>query len=96
MLKDSPGTPSAARLYQNQPNPTDGTTTIKYFLPETAASALLKVFSTTGVEVYSRQLTGKGAGEVQLSGHEFGSGTYVYQLVVDGRAVDSKKLILTK
>jgi hypothetical protein len=96
VLKDSPGTPSAARLYQNQPNPTDGTTTIKYFLPETAASALLKVFSTTGVEVYSRQLTGKGAGEVQLSGHEFGSGTYVYQLVVDGRAVDSKKLILTK
>jgi hypothetical protein len=56
----------------------------------------LKVFSTTGVEVYSRQLTGKGAGEVQLSGHEFAPGTYVYQLVVDGRAVDSKKLVLAR
>ncbi len=96
VLKDSPGNPPAARLYQNQPNPADGTTTIRYFLPGNTASALLKVFSTTGVEVYSRQLTGKGAGEVQLSGHAFAPGTYVYQLVVDGRAVDSKKLVLAR
>jgi hypothetical protein len=94
--KDSPENPSAARLYQNQPNPYGEKTVIRYFLPQTTSSARLKVFSATGIEVYSRELTGKGAGEVELSGHPFGSGTYVYQLVVDGRVIDSKKLVLTR
>jgi hypothetical protein len=96
LLKDSPEKPSAARLYQNQPNPYHQTTTIKYFLPETAASARLKVFSAIGSEVFSKELIGKGGGEVKLSAQQFPAGIYVYQLIVDGRIVDSKKLILSQ
>jgi hypothetical protein len=46
--------------------------------------------------VFSQELTRKGSGEVELSGQLFDSGTYVYQLIVDGRVVDSKKLVLTR
>jgi hypothetical protein len=96
VLKDSPEPPSAACLYQNQPNPYGEKTVIKYFLPATTAAAQLKVFSATGIEVLHRDLAGKGSGEVELSGREFAAGTYVYQLVVDGRVVDTKKLVLTR
>ena len=86
---------SPAKLWQNQPNPYHQTTIIKYSLPENTTSAQLKVFSVTGQEVYRQELTGTGTGEVQLSGQRFSAGTYIYHLLVNGRSVDSKKLVLT-
>jgi len=87
---------SAARLWQNQPNPTDGTTLIRYYLPQEITSAYLKVYSTDGKEVYSIRLNGRGNGQVQLSGRELAAGVYVYHLFTDGQSVASKKLVLTK
>jgi hypothetical protein len=96
VLKDSPDKPSSARLYQNQPNPYGRTTIIKYFVPETTTDARLQVFSMTGQEVLSKELTRKGNGEVELTSEQFGAGTYVYRLTVDGRVIDSKKMVLTR
>ena len=90
-----PENPPAARLYQNQPNPYGKTTLIKYFIPQTATSAQLKVFSVTGQEVYSRELVVKGEGEVQFTRAFFAAGTYIYHLMVEGKDVDSKKLVLS-
>lgn len=92
----SPDQPAVARLYQNQPNPYRRTTTIKYFLPESTASAYLKIYAFTGQEVYSRQLTGKGAGQVDIADSAFPAGTYVYHLLVGGQSVGSKKLVLNQ
>ena len=54
------------------------------------------VFLMAGQEVYSRELAAEGEGEVELSGAAFGAGTYVCHLVVNGKDVDSKKLVLTR
>lgn len=94
---DGPGqNHSAARLWQNQPNPTNGSTVIRYYLPQEVSSAHLKVYSMDGREVYSVRLNGRGEGQVQLSGREFASGLYVYHLFTDGQSVASKKLVLAK
>ncbi|SDM59312.1 Chaperone of endosialidase [Catalinimonas alkaloidigena] len=87
---------SAARLWQNRPNPAHQATTIRYQFPVSATSAFLKVFSVTGQELYRQNLLGQPEGEVTLSEGQLAAGTYVYQLIVDGRAVDSKKLVVTR
>jgi hypothetical protein len=51
-----------AQLYQNAPNPTQGTTIIGYFLLQETTSAQLKIYSVTGVEVQSIHLKGRGKG----------------------------------
>jgi trimeric autotransporter adhesin len=96
LLQPGNASNEAAQLWQNDPNPTDGTTVIRYYLPQYAASAQLKVYSLKGQEVYSVELTQKGNGQVQLSGREFASGMYVYHLMMDGQSVASKKLVLEK
>jgi hypothetical protein len=101
LLNLSPGNdsgqhPSAARLWQNQPNPAKGTTVIRYYLPQDVAAAQLKVYTLDGREVHSVTLPQRGEGQVQLSAREFAAGLYVYHLFADGQSVASKKLVLTK
>ena len=94
LARQLPKNTSAARLYQNQPNPYGKTTTIKYFVPPTATSAQLKIFSVTGQEIH-RQALVTGQGEVTLSAQSLAPGTYVYHLLVDGKETDHKKLVIS-
>jgi hypothetical protein len=96
LLKYIPGAGNEqARLGQNVPNPASQLTTIPYRLPLSANSAFIKVYSSTGQEVKSFDITGKTQGEVTLSAGMLTAGTYVYSLFVDGVKIDSKKLVLT-
>jgi hypothetical protein len=38
----------------------------------------------------------KGKGEVIIQGSELKSGLYIYSLIVDGKEIDSKRMILTR
>jgi trimeric autotransporter adhesin len=87
---------SAAKLWQNAPNPYNATTAIRYYVPEEASDARITIISMTGQEVYSRQLTDKGDSQIEVSNQLLSSGTYIYQLVVDGKVVDKKKMVLSK
>jgi hypothetical protein len=46
------------------------------------------------VQLKQFDLQGKGFGQVLISGGSFAAGTYVYTLTVDGRQVDSKRMVL--
>lgn len=70
-----------ARLFQNEPNPTDGSTVIRFQIPQEAVSAQLKVFSITGQEVRSLELKQRGNGQIQLTSQELPAGTYVHHLL---------------
>lgn len=85
-----------AALDQNNPNPFSESTTIRYYIPSTAMDALLKIYSINGEELKSVKLNGTGKGQVMFSGGDLSSGTYVYNLIVDGKQVDSKWMTLTK
>src|SRR5205814_7525315 len=87
---------AVAQLFQNEPNPTEGSTIIRYFLPQESTSAQLKVYSLTGQEVQSVELTQKGNGQVKLSVGQLAAGEYVYHLLVNGQSIASKKLVLEK
>jgi trimeric autotransporter adhesin len=95
-LPEHPYLPQAgsARLEQNTPNPFHENTVIRYLLPEGTHRAQIIVTDMTGLQVMSLPLEHQGAGQVLIHGGTLPSGTYVYTLTIDGRKVDSKRMVL--
>jgi hypothetical protein len=87
-------TPQESRLFQNAPNPVSNTTTIKYVLPGTAQNAFLDIIDVSGKRIKRFNLAGKTNQSVEISNGELPAGTYFYSLTVDGRKIDTKKMIL--
>jgi hypothetical protein len=86
--------PDNARLEQNTPNPFNANTLIRYFLPEGTHRAQIIITDMAGTQVMELPLEHQGAGQVLIHGGTLPSGTYVYTLTVDGRKVDSKRMVL--
>ncbi len=82
-------------LEQNNPNPFSTETNIQYYLPANS-TAVLKVMSLEGQEMLSQSITKTGYGQVRISGNSLAAGTYTYTLLVNGKAVESKIMVLTK
>jgi len=83
------------RLEQNQPNPFHENTTIKYYLPNGTRTASISISDLNGVQLKTFDLSGgRGAGQVLIGGGAFAAGTYVYTLTVEGKQVDSKRMVL--
>jgi hypothetical protein len=84
-----------AKLEQNIPNPFRENTTIKYYLPSDSRTATITISDLNGVQLKQFDLVGsRGFGQVLISGGSFAAGTYVYTLIVNGKQVDSKKMML--
>jgi ribosomal protein L32E len=85
----------APKLEQNIPNPFHENTTIKYYLPSGMRTASIIITDLSGVQMKQFDLSGgKGFGQVLISGGAFAAGTYIYTLTVDGKVVDSKRMVL--
>jgi len=76
------------------PNPFYQTTTISYNLPLGSLEADLKVFNIQGALVKAIRIKGNGNGIVSFVRGELVNGMYIYTLNVDGRVIDTKKMIL--
>jgi len=87
---------TGAVLYQNNPNPFSQQTNINYFIPTSSQSASLMVFDLQGKPAKTISISSFGAGSVIVNGNELNAGMYVYSLVVDGKIVDTKRMILTE
>jgi hypothetical protein len=83
-------------LFQNVPNPFDIETEIKYFISEISENAILYVFNLQGILKLQKPIYQKGEGSITIYGSELEAGMYIYTLVVNGKEVDSKRMILTK
>jgi hypothetical protein len=86
----------AARLDQNQPNPFNGQTTVKYFVPESARQAQLLVTDMSGRSLKTLQLGHTGEGQVDISTSDLPNGSYHYSLIIDGQTVATKQMVLVK
>ena len=87
---------SSAMLYQNMPNPFSRETNIGCQIPETANTSVLYIYNMNGVQLQQYPVNGKGKQTITISGNSLEPGLYLYALVVDGREVDTKRMILTK
>lgn len=84
------------QLYQNTPNPFNGKTQIGYYLPEGTQQAQLRITASTGQILKTIALQGAGEGQVKVNINGLASGTYQYSLLVDGRLVKTKQMMVIK
>jgi hypothetical protein len=89
--------PGTTELYQNYPNPFNPATAIRYSLAADA-DVKLAVFDIAGREV-TELVSGRqerGNHSVNFNADGLTSGIYLYRLSVDGKAVQSKKMMMLK
>jgi alpha-amylase len=85
------------RLDQNFPNPFNPETTFRYHLSK-PADVSITVYNVMGQRVWisDRGIMPAGRHDVSFSASGLSSGIYLYRLVVDGRPVDTRKMLLLK
>ena len=83
-------------LDQNAPNPFNTSTTIGFYLPATITNASIYVYDMNGVQLKTFPIAERGKGNVTIQGSEFSAGMYLYAMIVDGKVIDTKRMILTK
>ncbi len=92
-------------LKQNYPNPFNPITKIRYRLPvETMHASSLQpaeivVYNAAGQQVWSSPITDHSlrvTGSVLFDGSKFNSGVYYYSLIVDGKKLSTKSMVLIK
>ena len=87
---------NASRLFQNNPNPFDGVTTITYFIDENTSitSAAIEIRNIMG-NLQSTITLGdrSGLGSVEYDGSSLTQGYYIYTLKLNGSVKDSKMFL---
>lgn len=82
-------------LYQNEPNPTSGKTTIRYIINKPFTNAIIEVYDDQAQLVMSYSLPQKqGEGGIEFNGENLRKGSYSYTLIIDGKQISTKKLLL--
>jgi hypothetical protein len=87
---------SNAMLEQNVPNPFPNATVINYKLPQKFSKANILIADWSGRTMKQINLTGSGKGRVNVDASMLIPGTYNYSLIVDGRVIDSKQMVIAK
>jgi hypothetical protein len=86
-----------ASLEQNYPNPFNQSTVIRYTLPQICNSAQIMISSTGGKVIRQIPLSvADGASSITIEGSSLPAGIYLYSLICDGKAVNTKRMILTR
>jgi hypothetical protein len=85
-----------AQLSQNVPNPFNQTTKINCVIPSGSNNVNLYIYNMQGIQLQHYKISGTGEQCVTVSAGSLKAGMYLYALVIDGKEVDTKKMILTK
>ncbi len=86
---------SVNKLFQNSPNPFKFDTQIEYEIDNTAADAFINVYNLQGSQIKTYKISEKGNSIIIIKGSELNPGIFLYSLIVNGKIVDTKQMVLT-
>lgn len=95
-LESTQNSSDVAVLQQNIPNPFNENTIINYHIPTIHSYAMLNVYDLNGVQIKSYNITQTGPGEIMIPASELDPGLFIYNLIVDGIEVASRRMVLTE
>ena len=85
----------SASLSQNTPNPFTEKTTIRFTLPDEAQNASICIFDMSGKML--RQIpVSPSMHSITIKGYELQAGMYIYSLLISGKEILTKRMILSK
>ena len=89
--------PTKYELHQNYPNPFNPVTNLGFRIAGIGL-VTLKIFDITGKEtlILTNEELSAGEYKAEWNASGFSSGIYFYSLIVDGKLIDTKKMVLLK
>jgi hypothetical protein len=85
-----------AFLLQNTPNPVSNATEFNYFIPSEFLNAEIKITNINGKALRSLPITQGGHHSINFQNDILAPGSYIYSLIIDGKMIDSKVMLITK
>lgn len=82
-------------LYQNVPNPTNSSTNIDCNLDSHVSKAVIAVYDLNGLQLKEYPVNHQGKNTITIEANEFKPGIYMYSLLVEGKLIDTKRMIVT-
>lgn len=82
-------------LSQNTPNPTNSTTTIECIIDIHFSEASIAVYDLNGLQLAEYPIYHNGKNTISIKTNEFKPGMYMYSLLVDGKLIDTKRMVIT-
>ncbi|MGC3948380.1 MAG: T9SS type A sorting domain-containing protein [Chryseolinea sp.] len=83
-------------LFQNFPNPFANDTQIDATLRNEVRAAQIVITDLTGRHLKNIELNERGNVSANFSGTELKAGMYIYALIVDGKTVAVKRMVISK
>lgn len=83
-------------MEQNEPNPFNSETTIRYTLPQQINNAYMSVYDLSGKHITSFPLNQKGSSSITITSDKLAAGIYIYSIVADGKIMDSKRMVVAE
>ncbi len=83
-------------LEQNVPNPFAENTSINYYIPENNNYAQLIFTDMHGRIIKTVDIKQSGKGQLRVYAANLSQGIYQYSIVVDGKIIDTKKMLVEK
>lgn len=84
------------RLFQNAPNPFASATVVNYVLPQKYTQAYINITDKAGRSLQHINISGSGKGQVKVDGSLLSNGAYQYTLIVDGKTIATKQMMVVK
>jgi hypothetical protein len=85
---------TSAKLYQNKPNPFNNQTVIEYEINMDYTDAVILIFDMQGKQLKKISGLSKGKGSVIINSNELYAGMFMYSLIIGGKEIDTKRMIL--
>jgi hypothetical protein len=89
-------TTSIAKLDQNAPNPFNQKTTISCFVPSNTQNAMIAVYASNGTKVKAFNNLSVGTNRLDINANTLAGGVYTYVLLIDGKQVADRQMIITR
>lgn len=86
---------SSSVLYQNVPNPTNSITNIDCYLDSHVSKAVIAVYDLNGLQLKEYPVYHQGKNTITIEANEFKPGIYMYSLLVEGKLIDTKRMVIT-
>lgn len=93
MLEVTLSSKNVVVLNQNVPNPFAEQTSISFQIPEDVKYAQMIFTDNLGKIVKTMDVEQRGKGVITVFADDLSTGVYTYTLIIDGKAIDSKRMI---
>jgi hypothetical protein len=85
---------AGSSMEQNVPNPFTQETVIRFNLATQFSNAYMAIYDLSGKQLKTIAITQHGASSITLTADQLTPGMYIYSIMVDGKLLDSKRMVV--